>query len=133
MASHSVGNDPCSIQRRWRVADIIARTVVAVEAQAIQIFSAEGIRWPGLWILSGYRSERRQIEVNPNNPNSLHSVCPSLAVDLRVGDLPASITPYEQWAFVGTLWMSHGGRWGGHFPTPDLNHFDFPLELAAGR
>jgi len=131
MASHSpVGTDACSIQRRWAIRALVADTAVGVESAAVQIFSAEGLRWPGLWIISGYRSERLQSQINPANPASLHSTCPSLAIDMRVGDVPASVTPYEQWAFVGTLWKARGGRWGGDFPVPDLNHFDFPLELA---
>jgi len=48
-----------------------------------------------------------------------------MAADLRVGDTPASTTPTEVWAFLGTLWKALGGRWGGDFrPEPDYNHFE---------
>ncbi len=98
--------------------------VLALDARAAQIFSAQGLRWPGLWIISGHRSPSRQLEVNPSVPNSLHTRCPSMAVDLRVGNLPASTTAFEVWGFLGGIWKSLGGRWGGNFRTPDPNHFE---------
>ena len=101
--------------------------LVTLEAEASQIFSSQGFRWPGLWIISGFRSRRLQSRINPSAEKSRHSFCPSLAADLRVGDLPASTTPTEFWAFLGTLWKAMGGRWGGDFRTPDVNHFDMGL------
>ena len=99
--------------------------LVSLEARAAAIFSAEGLRWPGIFIISGYRSQALQARVNPLVPKSLHTECPSLAVDLRVGDTPASTTAVEVWAFLGTLWKALGGRWGGDFrPEPDFNHFE---------
>lgn len=97
---------------------------MALEQRAAAAFSAEGLRWGGIWIISGYRSPAHQASVNPSNPNSRHSQCPSMAVDLRVANLPASGTPRELWGFLGQLWQSIGGRWGGSFPDPDLNHFE---------
>ena len=106
--------------------------LVALEAEATRQFSAQGFRWPGLWIISGYRSPRLQLDVNPLAPNSLHTRCPSLAVDLRVGDLPASLTPLEFWEFLGRIWGILGGRWGGRFTPPDVNHFDLrALDVAV--
>lgn len=98
--------------------------VVDLDAWAERRFAAEGLRWGGLWILSGYRSEQRQAYINPLAPDSLHTRCPALAVDLRLGGVPASTTPLEVWAFLATKWKALGGRWGGDFPTPDPNHFD---------
>ena len=89
-------------------------------------FSAEGLRWPGLYIISGYRTATEQSEVNPSNPNSLHRRCPSLAADLRVGDQPASITDPSIWSAIGRDWNLIGGTWGGDFLPPDWNHFSFP-------
>ena len=86
--------------------------------------AAAGFRWPGLSIISGYRSRFLQLEINPLAPQSLHTRCPSLAADLRVGDQPASITPVALWELLGRIWSSLGGRWGGRFSPPDLNHFD---------
>jgi len=99
--------------------------LVRLEARAAAIFSAEGLRWPGIFIISGHRSAAKQAFVNPSVPSSLHTRCPSLAVDLRVGDTPASTTATEVWGFLGTLWKALGGRWGGDFrPRPDFNHFE---------
>jgi len=98
--------------------------LVRLDDQARRAFSAEGIRWPGLFIISGFRSLGLQIDINPLAPASLHTRCPALAVDLRVGDLPASLTPPEFWAFLGSRWETMGGRWGGRFTPPDPNHFD---------
>lgn len=111
--------------------------LIALDTEAARIFSAEGLRWPGAYVISGYRSRWVQAQVNPNIPptKSLHNRCPSMAADLRVGDQPASTTPVEVWRFLGTIWKSMGGRWGGDFgagfaggPTPDLNHFELPAQ-----
>ena len=99
--------------------------LVVLEGRAAAIFSAEGLRWPGIFVISGHRSAARQAEINPTVPRSLHTQCPSLAADLRVGDTPASTTATEVWSFLGTLWKAIGGRWGGDFrPEPDFNHFE---------
>ena len=124
MRSARIADDPCSLSRRWILDPTLARMLVALEDRATRIFSAEGLRWPGLYIISGHRSKRRQLAVNPSAPNSRHTLCPSMAADLRVGDLPASTTP-DFWRFLGTLWKAMGGRWGGDFkPQPDPNHFE---------
>ena len=102
----------------------MATLLVRLDQDAAGRFAAEGLRWPGLWIISGHRTRARQLSINPSAPNSLHTRCPSLAADLRVGDQPASITTAEIWTFVGRIWESFGGRWGGRFTPPDLNHFD---------
>ena len=95
-----------------------------MEDRAERLFASEGLRWPGLWIISGFRTPSLQLELNPSVPNSFHTTCPSLAVDLRVADLPASTTP-EFWNFLGPIWKSLGGTWGGDFNDP--NHFDFGI------
>lgn len=66
-------------------------------------------------------------ELNPSEPpatQSLHLECPSLAVDVRVGNQPASLTDPTVWAFVGLEAEALGLRWGGRFDPPDWNHFD---------
>jgi len=85
--------------------------------------AAEGVRWPGAYIISGYRTATEQEAVNPSEPLSLHRRCPALAVDLRVGDTPASLTPFDTWGELGAIWKNLGGGWGGDFAVPDLNHF----------
>lgn len=98
--------------------------VVDLDAWAERQFAAEGLRWGGLWIISGYRSPQSQAELNPLAPDSLHTTCPAMAVDLRVAGSPASTTPFEFWAWLGTKWKMMGGRWGGDFSRRDPNHFD---------
>ena len=123
-SSEPIENDLCGISRRWVLDPTLAGMLVRTEAWVERIFSAEGLRWPGLYIISGYRTAQQQAEINPDNPQSLHVRCPSLAVDLRVGDVPASVTPLDIWQIVGNAWRAQGGRWGGDFPKPDVNHFD---------
>ena len=129
MASSRVSSvDACSISRRWLLEPALAHIVVEVEDLAARSMAAEGIRWPGLFIISGHRTARAQTEANPFQAHSLHRRCPSLAVDLRVGDIPATSTPFPVWSFIGDLFKQHGARWGGDFTstTPDLNHFYLP-------
>ena len=123
-SSRRVGDDPCVLARRWVLAPALATLLIRLDGMAARDFSAQGFRWPGLWIISGYRSPQLQARVNPSVTKSLHTLCPSLAADLRVGDLPASITTDEIWRFLGERWELLGGRWGGRFTPPDVNHFD---------
>jgi len=126
MFSFRIANDDaCGLSRRWVLDPGLADMLVRLDGRARAIFSAEGLRWPGIFIISGHRTSARQARVNPTVPRSLHTQCPSLAADLRVGDAPASTTATEVWAFLGTLWKALGGRWGGDFrPEPDFNHFE---------
>jgi len=134
MRSSSVGSDSCSLSRRWVLNPTLADMLVRLNELAEREVSAQGFRWPGLFIISGYRSFGFQGELNPAAPNSLHTRCPSLAADLRVGDFPASVTPPALWALLGRIWGTLGGRWGGTFAIPDLNHFDLlALDIGAGR
>lgn len=78
-----------------------------------------------------------EAELNRDSPvarRSLHiatraGVPASLAVDLRVGNQPASTTPVEIWTWLGQIWerITPGGRWGGGFQAPDVNHFDLGI------
>jgi len=134
MASERIGTDEvCSLSRRWLLEPTLARMLIATDQTMAEVFSSEGIPWPGLFIISGFRSKAEQAEVNPSNPNSFHTCCPSLAADLRVGDLPASVTTPELWSQVGIVFKRKGGRWGGDFNPPDYNHFDIPSEVHCGR
>ena len=129
-----VGTDGCSLSRRWILNPTLADMLVQLDELAEREVSAQGFRWPGLSIISGYRSFEFQAVLNPLAPNSLHTRCPSLAADLRVGDFPASVTPPTLWALLGRIWSSLGGRWGGTFTPPDSNHFDLlALDIGAGR
>jgi len=131
-SSSRVGTDACSLSRRWILNPVLADMLVGLDAEAAREFSAQGFRWPGIFVISGHRSPALQLDLNPLAPNSLHTRCPALAADLRVGDLPASLTPRNLWALLGEIWERFGGRWGGRFTPEDLNHFDLKaLDVAV--
>jgi len=93
--------------------------LVRLEQQAARGF---GRYWPGLYIISGYRSPSHNADVG-GVPGSFHTACPSLAADLRVGNV-AGLGSDEVWAILGGMWRLAGGKWGGTFSPPDPNHFD---------
>jgi len=93
---------------------------VAVEAVAARSFTPQGFRWPGLYIVSGHRTRGAQTEANPTTPFSHHRCCPSLAVDLRVGDIAAANVPLSIWEELAINFRPYGVRWGG---ANDPNHF----------
>lgn len=109
----------------------LAEDLVFLNEWMAQELPAQGIRWEGLYVISGYRSPAFQIVVNPDAPRSLHTYCPSLAADLRVADHPASITDAALWAIIGQRWEFMGHRWGGRFRPPDLNHFDLGIPFRG--
>jgi len=130
--SSRVGTDPGLLSRRWNIELALAVDLIALDGEVARGISAAGLRWPGLSVISGHRSRTLQDQLNPSAPNSKHVRSPSLAVDLRVGDQPASVTEPTLWARIGRIWQAMGHRWGGVFRPPDLNHFDID-ELAAQR
>jgi len=87
-------------------------------------FPPKGFVGGGLFIISGHRSPALQIIVNPSAPRSLHTYCPSLAADLRLGNRGSALDEAQTWAWLGQRWEFMGHRWGGRFRPPDLNHFD---------
>jgi len=96
-----------------------------------------GLRWPGLLVISGHRSEALQADISPDAPASLHRRCPALAVDLRLGDVPG-LPADSIWELLGGRWKLMGGRWGGDFsPGKDVtgvnrreqNHFDLGIGI----
>ena len=93
--------------------------LVHLEEQAAREF---GKLWPGLYIISGYRSPSHNRNVG-GAPNSFHTACPSLAVDGRVGRVQG-LDSDEVWSILGGMWRLAGGKWGGTFSPPDPNHFD---------
>jgi len=124
-----VAQDSCQLANRWRLDPTLAGMVVGLEAWAQARLADEGLPWPGLFIISGYRSQQRQAVVNPSSPNSLHTHCPALAVDLRIGSV-AGAGAEQIWQWLGARWKLLGGRWGGDFSSPDLNHFDLGVGPA---
>ena len=130
-----VGSDACRLAGRWVLDTHLAEMVVSLEAWADKEFARTGLRWPGISIISGHRSEIRQAEINPDAPASLHTRCPALAVDLRVGTVP-NLPGGAVWEWLGARWKIMGGRWGGDFsPGKDIaginraeqNHFDLGI------
>lgn len=124
-----IGAEACSLAERWVLDPTLAQMLVDLDGFFEREVAPSGLRWPGIWILSGWRSQEDQARVGPDNPNSLHTRCPSLAVDLRVGGLHASTTPVEVWAALGNRFKLMGGVWGGDFGggpgvnTKEMNHF----------
>lgn len=120
--------------RRWGLDPDTARAVGDLELWARCNLAPCGVRWPGLYVISGYRSRPVESSLSPDSSpatRSLHMARrdgrpASLAVDLRVGNQPASVTPREIWGALATGWklVAPGGRWGGEFTDPDVNHFD---------
>ena len=127
-APEEIGGDACDLQRRWLLDARLARNLVSLAAFVEKEFASAGLRGPGLWIISGYRSESEQAQLNPSLPASLHRRCPSLAVDLRLGTTAATVTSPEVWRIIGGKWkLISWGRWGGDFKDQsrfELNHFD---------
>jgi len=119
-----VSGDACLLSRRWLLDPTLVSMLQNLDRWADGQFAAHGIRWPGIFIISGHRSRARQTEVNPDAPASLHTRCPSLAADLRVGNVQASVVGDSVWDWLGARWALMGGRWGGRFSRRDENHFD---------
>lgn len=133
MRSERVSNDLCGLERRWILDPTLVRMLFDLETWATERMAAEGIRWPGVWVISGHRPRPIQGDLTPGEAPataSRHIWCPSLAVDLRIGNAPASITDPTVWAFLGVRWEIIGGRWGGRFDPPDVNHFDIDPLIA---
>jgi len=124
MLPSEVGDDACSLARRWVLDLALAKALVSLNRWASDRFASAGIRWAGLWVVSGFRTRAHQAQLNPDAPDSLHTRCPSLAVDLRMGASPplGDLTPI--WQLLGARWKLLGGRWGGDFSQADNNHFD---------
>jgi len=119
-----VGRDQCRLEQKWKVEPLLARMIIGLDQWAESKFLQEEIPWPGLTIISGFRTRSHQLALNPSAPNSLHTRCPAQAVDLRVGTVPVPTDKDAIWPWLGARWIQLGGRWGGMFSTPDVNHFD---------
>jgi len=112
----------------------LVQNLQSLEVWAVRTFNLDaanlGIRWSGIYVISGHRSRESQAQVNPDAPSSLHTRCPSLAVDLRVGNVPG-LGADAIWEWLGARWKWMGGRWGGDFTggqpginRAEQNHFD---------
>jgi len=113
----------------WQLDAGLAGMLVALDGWAEQAFTVGAIRWPGIYILSGQRSEAENRSVG-GVAGSLHLRCPSLAADIRMGNLAGLASP-EVMAILGGRWRLMGGRWGGTFTDPSPNHFDLGVGTTA--
>lgn len=127
-----VGTDDCSLGTRWKLDSRLASMLVELEAWAQREFAIPPvIRWPGLYVISGFRTLEENRRTPGAAPDSRHIQCPSTAVDMRVGTV-SGVESAEVWAILGGRWKEMGGRWGGNFqwsgsplPNPrESNHFD---------
>jgi len=140
-------SDPCGLAGRWGIHPALAEGLVQLVRDFTAAVAASGVRGfvGSLSIISGYREPEgitaptggvlNVVGVDLSQaPRSRHTYCPAVAADLRVGDTPASLTPKETWALLGSLWKARrpGARWGGDFTPEDLNHFDDPALLPPG-
>lgn len=74
-----------------------------------------------LVIISGRRSSTINREVG-GAERSLHLY--GFAFDTQVQGYTREQIPLAWWQALGVFWESMGGRWGGRFNPPDVNHFD---------
>lgn len=74
-----------------------------------------------LVIIGGRRNAIVNREVG-GAERSLHLY--GLAFDTQVQNYTRDQVPLQWWLALGQFWESMGGRWGGRFNPPDVNHFD---------
>jgi len=119
-----INGDACGLSRRWILSPILAEGLVQLQRRAQERFASTPFDWPGLWIIGGHRTFARQASLNPAVEDSLHTRCPSLAADLRVGTI-AGLPRTFLLDLAGEIWMTMGFRWGGTFSDfPNPAHFD---------
>jgi hypothetical protein len=74
-----------------------------------------------LVIISGRRSAATNQAVG-GAERSLHLY--GFAFDVQVVGYRREDIPLNWWYALGSFWEAMGGRWGGRFDPPDVNHFD---------
>jgi len=67
----------CGLSGGWKLDPAFAARLVSLDRWAEERMADPGLSWPGLFIISGYRSTARQAELNPDAPDSLHTRCPA--------------------------------------------------------
>jgi len=82
-----------------------------------------------LVVVSAFRTAAEQAALTPGpglykaGVNSRH--VQHRAFDLGFSGYHWSEVPPEYWRWLGAVWVSLGGRWGGNFSKPDPVHFDW--------
>lgn len=119
-----MGSDPCALADRWTLDPTLAGMLVRLQERVREEFRRAGSPYPfpDIYVISGFRTPAHNADVG-GVPNSLHTRCPSMAVDIRVGSV-AGLQNNEILAILGGIWRLMGGRWGGSFRDPDPPHFD---------
>lgn len=74
-----------------------------------------------LVVISGRRKAAYNAEIG-GAEFSLH--LHGLAFDVQVLGYTRDQVPWWWWQALGQEWERLGGRWGGRFSVPDVNHFD---------
>lgn len=110
----------CDQPSRWGLDPTLWRMLSNMDIWASIAFEEADIPYPGLWLLSGFRTPEENYLVG-GVPDSRHMNCPATAADLRFGSV-AGVSAPAIWAWFGARWKWLGGRWGGEFG--DDNHFD---------
>jgi len=75
-----------------------------------------------LVIISGRREVAIADRYGQVAANSAH--LQGLAFDVQVLGYRVDDLPWAWWLSMGEFWEALGGRWGGRFTMPDVNHFD---------
>ena len=93
------------------------------EFQPYVIYFVSAARRAGipLMVISGRRNAPGNREVG-GAERSLHLY--GYAFDTQVQNRMRDQVPLQWWIALGRFWESMGGRWGGRFNPPDVNHFD---------
>jgi hypothetical protein len=95
---------------------------------AVYLINAARAAQVPLVAISGRRSSATNREVG-GAERSLHLY--GLAFDVQVLGYSREQIPLWWWLAAGQFWEAMGGRWGGRFSPPDVNHFDagFAVEV----
>lgn len=78
-------------------------------------------------VISGRRSTTTNREVG-GATRSQHLF--GVAIDIQILGWRRDDLPFWWWEIIGGFWERMGGRWGGRFNPPDVNHFDSGIDVA---
>lgn len=107
---------------RDETANLIAGLHPDFAPYALQFVNAARSAGVPLVIISGTRSTPA---ADPEGNVAIHSLhLAGLAFDVQVIGYKRNQLPDWFWQVLGEYWESMGGRWGGRFGIPDVNHFD---------
>jgi len=100
---------------------LLATLEVGFQPYAAHLVMAARQAGVPLVIISGRRRAALNAEVG-GATHSLHLY--GYAFDVQVLGYTRDQVPLWWWEALGRYWEAMGGRWGGRFSTPDVNHFD---------